>query len=58
MDLNLYATDSNMNSNKVCLDGWIWIFIKEIRIPNEKEVKMKAMDSNPRKMDSIPYEEY
>ena len=46
------------NSNKVCSDGWIRIFIKNIRIPSEKEVKLKAMDLNPRKMDSIPYEEY
>ena len=56
VDSNPYVMDSNPDSNKFCSDGWIRIFIKEIRILSEEEVKLKTMDSNPRKMDSIPFE--
>ena len=45
-DSNPSSTDSNPNSSKGYLDGLIRITIQVIRIPGEKEVKLKAMNSN------------
>ena len=57
VDSNLYGLDSNLDSKEVCSDNQIRISIKQIRIPCEEEKETKAMDSNPRKKDSNPFED-
>ena len=45
-DSNPSSMDSNLNSSKRHLDGLIRITIQVIQIPSEKEVKLRATDSN------------
>ena len=45
-DTNPSSTDSNPNSSKGYLDGLIQITIQVIRIPGEKEMKLRATYSN------------
>ena len=53
-DSNPSSTDSNPNSSKEYFDGLIRITIQVIRIPGEKEVKLRGTDLNHLYNDSNP----
>ena len=41
-DSNPYREDSNLDSNEVYSDGWIWISIQAIRIPSEERSEIEG----------------
>ena len=54
-DSNPYSTYSNLNSNKGCLDGLIWISIQEIRILGQErsEVENQGFESPTQRFESL-----